>query len=87
MQNLKPLSRFVFFFALACERIFTQTHSIESRCYRIEKHTVCRRVRASFSPDLLQAGAVNGLIDIFAYRQVQAGINLDLCSLLFGINV
>ena len=27
-------------------------------CYR----TVCRRVRASFSPEILQAGAVMGLI-------------------------
>ena len=27
-----------------------------------EKNTVCRRVRASFSPEMLQAGAVEGLI-------------------------
>ena len=26
-----------------------------------EKKTVCRRVRASFSPEILQAGAVKGL--------------------------
>ena len=30
-------------------------------CYRTWKYTLCRRVRASFSPDILQAGAVNGL--------------------------
>ena len=30
-------------------------------CYRTEKCTVCRRVRASFSPEILQAGAVKGL--------------------------
>ena len=31
-------------------------------CYRTGKYTVCRRVRASFSPEGLQAGAVNGLM-------------------------
>ena len=50
-----------FFFALACERILIKTHSIESRCYRTGKYIVCKRVRASFSPDILQAGAVKGL--------------------------
>ena len=33
VQNLKPLSLFVFFFALACDRILIKMHSIESRCY------------------------------------------------------
>ena len=32
MQNLKPISLSVFFFALAWERIFTKMHSIESIC-------------------------------------------------------
>ena len=31
VQNLKPLCPFVFFFSLACERIFIKTHGIESR--------------------------------------------------------
>ena len=31
-------------------------------CYRTGKYTVCRRVRTYFSPELLQAGAVKGLI-------------------------
>ena len=31
-------------------------------CYRTGKYTVCRRVRASFSPEILQARAVMGLI-------------------------
>ena len=31
-------------------------------CYRTGKYTVCRRVRASFSPEILQAVAVKGLI-------------------------
>ena len=30
-------------------------------CYRTGKYTVCRRVCASFTPDILQAGEVNGL--------------------------
>ena len=30
-------------------------------CYRTGEYTVCRRVRASFSPEILQSGAVNGL--------------------------
>ena len=32
VRHLKALSLFVFFFALACERIFIKMHSIESRC-------------------------------------------------------
>ena len=31
VRNLKPLSLFVFFFALTRERIFIKTHTIESR--------------------------------------------------------
>ena len=61
MRNLKPFSFFVFFFGLACERIFTKTQSIENRCYRTKKYTVWRRARASFSPEILHAGAVKGL--------------------------
>ena len=62
MQNLKPLTVSVFFFALECGKIFIKKHSIESRCYRTGKYTVCRRYRASFSPEILQSGAVKGLI-------------------------
>ena len=46
-----PLSLFVFFFELACERIFNKTHSVERNCYRTGIYTVCRRLRASFSPE------------------------------------
>ena len=58
--NLKRLSLFVTFFALACERTFITTHSIERRCYRTGKYTICRHVPESFSPEILQAGAVTG---------------------------
>ena len=50
MPNLKPLTVSVLFFALSCEQIFMETHSIKIRCYRTGKYTVCRRVWASFSP-------------------------------------
>ena len=61
VRNLKPFSLFVFFIALACEKISIKTHSIENRCYRTGKYTLCRRVHAPFSPDILQAVAVKGL--------------------------
>ena len=54
---------FVSFFALACERNFIAMCSIESRCAigPENNYTVCRHVPASFSPEILQAGAVKGL--------------------------
>ena len=61
VQNLKPLTVSVLIFALSCERIFIERHSIGSRCYRIGKYTVYRRFRASFSPEILQSGAAKGL--------------------------
>ena len=48
----------MFFLALACERIVSTTHSVESRCYRTRKSTVCRQVGASFSPDVLRAACI-----------------------------
>ena len=46
-ETVKP---FVFFFALACERIFIKMHSTEGRCV-IEPENILflRRVLASFS--------------------------------------
>ena len=41
-----------------------KTQNIESRCYRTGKYTVCMRVSASFSQEILQAGAVKGLITL-----------------------
>ena len=52
------------FFAIAHERIFIKTHNTEIRfVIGPEKYTVSRRVSAIFSPEILQAGAVNGLRD------------------------
>ena len=64
MQNYKLLSPFVFFIVQARERIITKTQSIESRRYWTGKYTVCRRVRAYFSPETLQARAVKGLTPV-----------------------
>ena len=75
MQNLKPCTVSVLFFALACERIFFETRGIESGCYRTGNHTVCRRVRASFSPDILQAGAVKGLNKIHFIHSWRQGLH------------
>ena len=58
---MKCLSLLFSFFALLCERMSMKTHSIEDRCYGTGVYTVCRRVRTSFSPESLQAGAVKGL--------------------------
>ena len=38
-----------------------KTQNTESRCYRTRKYTVCRHIHASFSLEILQAGAVKGL--------------------------
>ena len=59
-------------FALASQRIIMKTQNIESRCvtgpenlcYRTGKSTVWRHVPASFIPEILQAGAVKGLMTV-----------------------
>ena len=52
----------VFIFALACQRIFLKMHSVESTCV-IAPGTILffRHILASFSPEILQTGAVKGL--------------------------
>ena len=62
MRNLKPLSIYVFFFALAFERTFIETNSIESRCYRTWKYTVCRRVRAIIQPGYVTCWGSEGYV-------------------------
>jgi len=47
---MKPWSLFVFVFALACERTFITTHSVESRCYRSENYTVLQVRLSKFKP-------------------------------------
>ena len=48
-------------FALACERISIKTHSVDKAYVLKDRKIVCRRVRALFSPEMLQARAVKGL--------------------------
>ena len=43
-----------YFFALACERIFINTYSIQNRCYRMEKNSLQAR------PWSFQPGNVTG---------------------------
>jgi len=49
------------FFGLACERIFIKMHIIESRYVKGLEDILFASVSASFSPEILQAGAVKGL--------------------------
>ena len=55
--SFKPFC--LYFFALAYERISIKTHSteFENKSYRTRKSTVCRRICASFSLEILQAWA------------------------------
>ena len=42
--------------------VLSETHGIECRCVAGPENTLfCRRIRACFSPEILQAGAVKGL--------------------------
>ena len=62
--NVKPetLRICVFFFTPPRERIFIKAHGITSRCVvGPEAYTVCKRVRGSFSPEILLAEAVKEL--------------------------
>ena len=60
---------------MACERISIEMCTIENRCYRTRKVTVRRRVRASFSPEILQAGAVKGLNVALVFLLVSVNCN------------
>ena len=60
----KRISLSVFLLALASEMSFIKMHSVESRRVIGPENVlcVCRRVCASFSPEIVQAGAVKWLI-------------------------
>ena len=63
-EKFETFNPFCFLFCvLACEWIFIKTDSMESRRVNIgsEIYTVCRRVRAVLSQNILQTGAVKGL--------------------------
>ena len=48
--------------------------ALRNRCYRTGKYTGCRRVHASFSPEIVQAGVVKGLITDITGAAVGVGI-------------
>ena len=81
MQILKSLSPVLSFFGLARGRIFIKTHSIESRCViepEKKMKKVCRCVCASFSPEMLQAGAAKGLIFLTHWVSLKCLISVHL---------
>ena len=72
MQHyLKPVTVSVLFFALLCERIVVEIHSTGSRHCRSEKYLICRRVRAFFSPEILEDGAAKEFSSLTATRPQQ----------------
>ena len=60
-MKFQILKQFCFLFRIACERVGIKTHRLERFVTGPEKYTVCWRVRALLSPEILQAWAVKGL--------------------------
>ena len=50
-------------------------------CYRTGKHTVCRQVPASFSPEILQAGAVKGLMTTWVWTSATTWVWTSACTI------
>ena len=62
LHHHQHLSLFAFFFSLALERIFIKTHPTENSCVTGPENVLfLKQVRASFSPEMLLAGAVKEL--------------------------
>ena len=67
-KTTKSETHFCLLFRTGMWKDYHKTHSTKSRCYRTRKYTVCRCDHASFtsfSLDILQAGAVKGLIILY----------------------
>ena len=58
-MKFEEVTPFCFVFRTGTWKIFMKTHSIESRT---GKYTVCRLVLAYYSPEILQTGAMKGLM-------------------------
>ena len=71
VQNLKPLSLFVFFFALALERIFIKIHRTERRCYRTGKYTVFVVHPCIFQPGNFTGWGSEGVKDTSMWMRLQ----------------
>ena len=54
--------------------------------YRTGKYPVCRRVRTSFSPEILQAGAVKGLSILLAAAAAVVGKIVNVGTKTTGDN-
>ena len=64
--RVQILKHFSFLFHITRERVGIKTHRTESRfVIGPGKYTVCKCVRALFSPEILQAWAVKGLMHLF----------------------
>ena len=80
------LKHFSFLFHITRERVGIKTHRTESRFVTGPgKYTVCRRVRALFSPEISQAWAVKGLswlsrVSASALRQCLSLFHRWCCS-------
>ena len=81
VRNLKSLSLSVFVFTLACERIFIESIALKVDVLHDRKIYTCRRILVSFSPDILQAGAVKGLIGTRG-DQSEVGFHFVRCCFL-----
>ena len=46
-------------------------------CYRTGKYTICRCIHPSFSPEVLQAGAVKGLKAFMAFRIGAVNVTIE----------
>ena len=66
MRYWKPFSLFVFFFALAYERIFFKTHSTRSRCVTGSENIL---FLSGVRSEILQAGSAKGLIQSRFYQR------------------
>ena len=60
-EKFQILKQFSFLFRITRERVCIKTHRLERFVTGPEKYTVCWRVRALLSPEILQAWAMKGL--------------------------
>ena len=54
-------------------------------CYRAGKYAVCRRVRVSFTPEIVQAGTVKGLVRLILAKRFSFSF-ARLKAAVYGLN-
>ena len=57
--------------------------SIQSRCYRTRRYTVCRHIPASFSLEMLQVGAVKASETLKTHAHTHITVNINRSLYLF----